>query len=106
MARDNHFHLAVSNPCFELWILLHFRESPGARHRKEVVTLVREFLPSYGKYIEFAKLAPSIDQAVERAQRLETACIEEGLPALSNPSTGFYSLVQSMQQDAEHLLRT
>jgi hypothetical protein len=33
MARDNNIKLAISNPCFELWLLLHFRENPGMQHR-------------------------------------------------------------------------
>lgn len=33
MACANGIELAISNPCFELWLLLHFRENPGAQHR-------------------------------------------------------------------------
>ena len=33
MARDNDIHLAVSNPCIELWLLLHFRENRRNRRR-------------------------------------------------------------------------
>jgi len=32
MARDSGIYLAVSNPCFELWLLLHFRDNPGQAH--------------------------------------------------------------------------
>ena len=28
-ARDNGINLAISNPCFELWLLLHFRDHNG-----------------------------------------------------------------------------
>jgi len=31
MARDNGIRLAISNPCIELWLLLHFRDNPGYR---------------------------------------------------------------------------
>ncbi len=30
IARDSGYHLAISNPCFELWLLLHFREADPA----------------------------------------------------------------------------
>ena len=29
MARDNGILLAISNPCIEFWLLLHFRDNPG-----------------------------------------------------------------------------
>ena len=32
-ARDNKIDCAISNPSFELWLLLHFREPSGASHR-------------------------------------------------------------------------
>jgi RloB-like protein len=32
MARDNDIQLSISNPCFELWLLLHFRDDPGMQH--------------------------------------------------------------------------
>ncbi len=36
LAAARHIELAVSNPCFELWLPLHFRESPGALHRRDL----------------------------------------------------------------------
>ncbi len=35
-ARDNGISVAVSNPCFELWALLHFQEQRGHIERHEV----------------------------------------------------------------------
>lgn len=54
MARDNGVELAVSNPCFELWLLLHLRESPGPQHRQALQRMIRAFLPNYGKHIDFS----------------------------------------------------
>ena len=33
MAKTNEIDLAISNPCFELWLILHFRNNPGMQHR-------------------------------------------------------------------------
>jgi hypothetical protein len=33
MATDTENRLAISNPCFELWLLLHHRDCPGELHR-------------------------------------------------------------------------
>ena len=43
MARDNDISLAVSNPCFELWLLLHFREDPGMQDRETLIDKLKEF---------------------------------------------------------------
>jgi len=39
MAADNGIELAISNPCFELWLLLHFRDGPGMQHRDKIETV-------------------------------------------------------------------
>ena len=40
-ARDNDIYLAVSNPCFELWLLLHFRDQTAHIERKAAATLLK-----------------------------------------------------------------
>ena len=96
MALANGFMLAVSNPCFELWLLLHFRDSPGARHRKELSRLLRdEYLPGYEKCLDFDDLADGVGTAVDRARRLDQRAEEMG-EAGRNPTTGVYRLVESI----------
>ena len=41
MARDSGIELAISNPSFELWLLLHFRDNPGMQHRNQITRLLR-----------------------------------------------------------------
>ena len=36
MANDNGFRLAISNPCLELWFLLHFHDQTAWIHRDDV----------------------------------------------------------------------
>ena len=51
MAKANDINLAISNPSFELWLLLHFRSGPGAKHRDEIVKMLKKFVPdSTGSY--------------------------------------------------------
>lgn len=97
MARANGFELAVSNPCVELWLLLHFRESPGARHRDELKRLLRdEHLPGYDKGINFDKLASGVAAASERARRLARDAVALDNDRFKNPTTGFYLLTDSI----------
>lgn len=67
MARDNQLELAVSNPCFELWLLLHFRDSPGAQHRHRLQKMLGKLLPGYDKHFDFEHVAGGAEQATERA---------------------------------------
>jgi hypothetical protein len=93
MARDNEIHLAISNPCFELWLLLHFRESPGMQHRDKVRAMLRGYVPEYDKHVEYKTYAAGYPQAVIRARRLyETA--ESAADSGRNPTTGVYRLTE------------
>jgi hypothetical protein len=96
MARDNGIHLAISNPCFELWLLLHLRDSPGARHRHDVQRMLAEFLPGYEKSVDFAQLEAGYDAAVGRATRLDQDAGEMG-EAGRTPTTGVYRLTESIR---------
>jgi hypothetical protein len=102
LARARGIQLAVSNPCFELWILLHFRESPGALHRRTLQRMVGEYLPGYDKHLDFERVAPGLEDAVRRARRLDRDAQEEGESG-RNPSTGFYRLADSIvRRDDSH----
>lgn len=87
--------LAVSNPCFELWLLLHFRESPGSRHRHELQRMLGGFIAGYDKRFPFEMVAPGVDDAMRRAQRLDRTAKNEGEPG-RNPTTGVYLLADSI----------
>ncbi|MEM1180705.1 MAG: RloB family protein [Acidobacteriota bacterium] len=96
LARAHDIHLAISNPCFELWLLLHFRESPGARHRHDVQRLVGSYLEGYAKRVSFPLLGPGLDDACRRAARMEQEAKRDG-EAGRNPSTGVHRLVASIR---------
>jgi hypothetical protein len=95
MARGNQLELAVSNPCFELWLLLHFRDSPGAQHRRDVHKMLRKFLRGYAKHFDFEDVAGLVDLATGRARGLDREAERMGEPFL-NPTTGFYRLIESI----------
>lgn len=99
MARDNRIELAVSNPCFELWLLLHFRDSPGAQHRHRVQKMVKRFLRGYDKHLEFERVARGIEQAIARARRLDADAESMGEP-FRNPTTCVYRLLESISRES------
>ncbi|NUT91218.1 MAG: RloB domain-containing protein [Saccharothrix sp.] len=78
--------LAVSDPCFELWLLLHFRDHnayiDGAKAAKALLT---RHLDGYDKKIDFAVFATEVDGAIARAKVIGP----------ENPSTGVWRLVEA-----------
>lgn len=98
MAQDNGLQLAVSNPCFELWLLLHFRESPGARHRDELRTLLRkDHLPGYDKGVRFDDLIAGVRDAIRRAERLAQDAERLDEDPYKNPTTGVFRLLRAIR---------
>ncbi len=103
-AKANKLKLARSWPCFEFWLLLHFRytRSPYARSGKvspadHCVGDLKKFLPNYEKSQRglFQNLENRLENAKENAQRT----IEDGRETNDpNPSTEIHLLVNYLQR--------
>ncbi|MCL1603921.1 RloB family protein [Succinatimonas hippei] len=83
--------LLVSNPCFELWILLHLTDIHGPLNTEECLNRLLAKLPDYlkGKFTEEHKkiLADNVIAAVSRAKNLRKC---------ENPSSSIYLLIESL----------
>lgn len=95
MARDEHIRLAISSPCFELWLLLHFRDSPGAQDRHTMHRRLAKHLPGYRKHLCFDAIATGVHAAQQRALRLQRDADVDGEP-YRNPTSGMFALVASI----------
>lgn len=90
--------LAVSNPCFEVWLLLHLcattRQFADYRDvRKEL----NRVLPGYDKArLRFPDFSSGVGSAVTRARRLDEAA---GAGTPPNPSSGVWRLVARIMGD-------
>jgi hypothetical protein len=89
--------LAVSNPCFELWILLHFQDQASGLTRHLAADKVRKHLPGYNKKITFTELSAAghTGQAIKRAKRMEDDARELG-KWTDNPTSGVWKLVENL----------
>ena len=102
-ADRHHIRCAVSNPCFELWLLLHFQEPPGARNAKSLLDMLKKHLGNYGKRLSrpvLDKLHTGRRVAMDRARKLHQQAREEGEP-WRNPVTTVYELVEFLHERAE-----
>jgi hypothetical protein len=89
-AESTGISLAVSNPCFEVWLILHFADcTAGIASPKAAAEKLRRHLPGYSKgVLDFALLAERVDKAVERAKSL----------GAGNPSSDMWRLVEVVRK--------
>lgn len=85
--------LLVSNPCIELWFLLHFQDRKSSLSTEECFHMMRRVSNGYRKgsisYVDKQVLASNEDIAVARAREL----IE-----YENPSSTVYRLIELLKQ--------
>ncbi|HEX7181375.1 MAG TPA: RloB family protein [Thermoanaerobaculia bacterium] len=99
-ARDNGLRLAVSNPCFEIWALLHFQPQTAYLERDKARNRLKTHLPDYDKELPFDRLRPGYEEAVRRAEGLDRTCERNGCPG-DNPSTGVYVLTERIREEGK-----
>ena len=99
-ARQSGIEVAVSNPCFELWLVLHLREQTAYIDRHDVQRLSNELGLSDGKRIaDTARntLVEAFATAKGRAEALDQRHADNDSPARSNPSTDVWRLVDQLR---------
>jgi hypothetical protein len=98
MASDNGIHLAISNPCFELWLLLHFRDNPGMHDGNAILAALTKFVPNYDKHVNYEVYSAGYLAAVSRAKQMADAAERDGESG-RNPTTGVYELTELIRGD-------
>ncbi|MFF1417545.1 RloB family protein [Streptomyces sp. NPDC058280] len=91
IAARRQIEIALSNPCFELWLLLHFTDHHRhAPSYKQLVPYLDKYLPDgYSKTgLDFRRYEDGWPDAVRRAKELAL----EGKEPEVNPSTGMWRL--------------
>lgn len=96
-ARANGINMAISNPCFELWLLLHFQDQRAHIERHHVQSACRDYMPGYDKEVPFDLVFPRYPEAVQRAAELEHWQETRGC-AGENPSTGVHRLTERIME--------
>lgn len=96
-ASAHDIHLAISNPCFEIWLLLHFQDQTAHIERHRAQTRCRAHMPRYDKEVPFDIVFPRYQMAFERAVRLNhwQATRDNGG---GNPSTSVYLLTERVMK--------
>jgi len=100
LARRHDIRLAISNPCLELWFILHFEDQTRwigrrqAQERSESLLGCSKVLTDDALNALFERCA----EATSRAQLLEARHASAGSPDGENPSSGMWRLIESIQE--------
>jgi len=89
--------IALSNPSFEIWFLLHFKDVFSKISRQDVISDLKGYIGDYEKNKNVNdELSPFRDRAMLRAEKLNQTHKINDIPILSvesNPSTQVFKLV-------------
>ena len=99
-AQQSGIEVAVSNPCFELWLVLHREEQTAYIERHDVQRRSDELQLTDNKRILSSAeriLVDAVDTAKQRALALDRRHAGNRSPARSNPSTDVWRLVDRLR---------
>jgi hypothetical protein len=90
--------IAVSNPCFEVWLVLHFAGQEGWLDNDDARRLRRRHDSRSDKGLEPARYMPQRRVAADRAARLDQRHARNGTAfPHDNPSSGMHRLIFSVE---------
>jgi hypothetical protein len=95
LARRHEIDLSISNPCLELWFLLHFQDQTGYIDRFEAQRRAQAHLKC-GKVLTdkaLAELERRYADALKRAIKLDSKHRGDGSAPGANPSSGIWRLI-------------
>lgn len=101
LARSKRIRLAISNPCFELWLVLHYRDCNAWMTNDEARRARRQCDGQIGKLLSGAAYMKHKDEACRRAEALDARHKVNGVAfPQNNPSSGMYELLISVSTAA------
>ncbi|MFF0528057.1 RloB family protein [Nocardia amikacinitolerans] len=102
MARDNGVHLAISNPCFEIWLILHHGLHAGHLSTDEAVRIRRTLDGSDGKHLDGPLYMKLADNAIRHARGLRNKHQRDGTDFPDdNPSSSVDQFVMHIRDEVK-----
>ena len=89
--------MLLSNPCFEIWLLLHSKDQKTAINTD---ALIKELKRSASVWKNYSKSAFTNTQKTYLNKNIDIAVARaRGLHEFKNPSTGIYKLIEMLKED-------
>lgn len=99
-ARQSGISVAVSNPCFELWLILHYEDRTAPIDRHDAQSRAEALGAVDGKHLvprNVEDLLAGCDEAKHRSQALRSRHIANGSAPDANPSSNVWELLDRFQ---------
>ena len=104
ICRQHGIGVGRSNPCFEIWLILHFEafDKPVGRHKvqKKLEELCPEYSSDKGKVLDCMKLVELMEAAEDKADAQLKSRELEGKP-FGAPSTTVFNLTREIKKAAK-----
>ena len=102
LARESGVRVAVSNPCFELWLALHFEDQNAWLDTAAAIRRCRTLDGTSGKDLDGATYMPRRADAARRALALDERHRGDGTEFPSdNPSSGMFRFLDAIEGGGE-----
>jgi hypothetical protein len=102
LAQAHGIRVAVSNPCFELWLILHFQDQAAFLDTHQAESRSRTLDGRTGKVIDPADYLPRRQEACRRAAALKARHEKDGTRFPNdNPSSTVHDLLAALEPSAE-----
>jgi len=100
LAAAHGIKLAISNPCIELWFLLHFVDQTAYIERQKAQREAASVLGCKKNLTDKALelMEGNFETAKARAQALDAKHLGDATPAPGNPSSGVWKLVDALKK--------
>jgi hypothetical protein len=99
IAKANEINLAISNPCFELWLALHFKDHRGWLDNDDARRLRRSHDGQVDKGVIGNLYMPRREAAAKRAILIDRMHTKNATPfPHNNPSSGVYQILASLAE--------
>ena len=101
LARTTGVKLAISNPCFELWLVLHHQDFNRFENTREMERLSQSIDKRDRKSIDASIYMPLREHAIRRAESLEKRHQSRDIVfPLDNPSSGVHHFLKALKHES------
>ena len=95
-AESDRFGVAWSNPCFEVWLIFHFKAWASLlTTSRDVETALQQILPHFRKGMTpIREIDTRLDQALRNSEAVDAGHRRDGrTPPMANPASGMAALI-------------
>jgi hypothetical protein len=99
LAKKNNIKCAISNPCFEFWLVLHIADCSAYKTTDQACSLAREKIASYNeKAFLFDDVSGGMARAAKAAEQLEGKYEAHIHVRDRNPSSSMWKFIQAVHK--------